>query len=168
MVLKTVKAMRVAQAHALLKKLDGNLERQHTESCLNNLWYARKIVWIPGGMFTLPVLWDVPVDKHMQLAIDVMLDLAKRRILSLTTGAMPYKLCFLADQHNELVNFAVVVVEGGEEATVNESLRRSRDAGRTVIFLLSEMTQAGSIEMQSQHYFATKQNGALRYFAAEE
>ena len=164
-ILKTTKVMRRSQTLTLLQKLDHGKTEQFVARCLEQLRHIRKIVWLTDDLFTLPLLQKSPVDESMLSAIDIMLDLTEVRVDALSASAQPYKLCFLAQQQNDIGNYAIIVAPPGSEAVITASLRSSDDDGRTVIFLVSTLSQAEGIKTSLPHFFAISDGGKYRYYS---
>lgn len=163
-ILQKTKVMRGDQAYRLLNKLDGSKNDQYAARCLEQLRYIRKIARKSDGVFTLPILGNVPADEEMLSAMDIMLDLTDFKILELSAGKPPYKLCFLTEQDNSMGSYAVVTVPPGHEASVSASLSFSDPESPTVIFLLSELSQKDGVKTALPHYFTVKDGGKYRYF----
>jgi hypothetical protein len=164
-VLKVTRIMRKPQAIRLLNKLDDGRNDQYWERCLGQLGHIRKIAWLSDGLFTLPLLLRAAVDEDMLQAIDVMLDLTDIRILTLSSSTPPYNLCFLVEQKRDFGSYAITIVRPGTEAVISASLRDSGQDGRTVVFILSESSQAHGIWTTLPHFFAIPDGGGYRYFS---
>ena len=96
-------------------------------------------------------------------AIDVMLDLTDRRVVSVEGGRSLYKLRFLSEHENKLGRFAVIALHGRSAKKVNESLS-GIPAGHTVVFLLHDALQKDRIKTSLPHCFAIRDGGRYRYF----
>ena len=164
-VLKVTKVMRRAQAVALLNKLGGGDAGDAADRCLGQLLHIRKIAWLTDDLLTLPLLQKMPVDEDMLAAMDVMLDLTAIKIHVLSASMVPYKLCFMSEQKNGYGRYAVAVVIPGSEAMVSAALLDFERDGRTVIFLLSELSQEKRIKTLLPHFFAIPDCGKYRYFS---
>ena len=165
-ILKAVKAMRITQAYSLLRKLDGSKTGRYASRCLDQLRYMQKI-WMAGGTLTFPRLHGAPVDEDMLAAIDVMLDLTDIKVHAISSSTLPYKLCFLAEQNNGMGNYAVIVAHPSSEAVTAASLQNTDPDGRTVIFLISELSQAASIKTDLPHFLALNDGGKYKYLSGE-
>jgi len=163
-ILNTTKAMRKLQAALLLKKLDSGKTEQYVDHCLGQLRHIRKIALIKE-LLTLPHLYNAVPDEDMLAAVDIMLDLTDKKVLAVTASAPPYKLCFLSEQKNGIGNYAIAVVHPGLEPIITASLLNSAHENRTVIFLLSELSQAERIKTTMPHFFAVPDSGKLRYLS---
>jgi len=156
--------MRKDQAVRLLACIDEAKIEQYTIGLLNQLRHIQKITWITDTVFTLPFLYNKPIDECMLSAMDIMLDLTESRITALTTNNPPYKLCFFTGQENHLNSYAVIVVAPGSETTVTASLCNANAKDFTVIFILSDFAQKDNIKTPLPHFFAILDNGRYRYF----
>ena len=167
-ILGAVKAMRKTQAYRLLGKLDAGKTAQYVDRCLEQLRHMQKIS-LAGDMLMLLREYDAPPDKDMLAAIDIMLDLTDIRVRSISASTPPYKLCFLAEQKKGLGNYAVIAVPIGTERMVTAGLDSSGQDSRTItiIFLLSDLSQAGSVKTALPHFFALPDGGKYRYLSAE-
>ena len=163
-VLGATKAMRRAQAYRLLGKLDGRKTERYADRCIEQLRHMRKIR-LNGDMIALPLLHDAPPDEGMLAATDIMLDLTDIRVCAVSASVPPYKLCFLAEQKNGMGNYAVAIARPGAEALLTASLQNSDHAGRTVIFLLSGISQAEGIKTSLPHFFALPDGGKHKYLS---
>jgi len=162
-VLDATKTMRRDQAARLLAKLRGEHDEAYAARCLWQLRHIRKIAWKTGGVFSTPMLSNEPTDGDMLSAIDVMLDLTDRRVLSASQGPAPYKLRFLSERGNGLGQFAVVVFNAGAERSVAAALPTAPD-GHAVIFLLPDLSHKARVKTSLPHYFAIRDGSRLRYF----
>jgi hypothetical protein len=164
-ILKETKSMRKSQALALLNKLDIENDALYLARLLEQLRHMRKITWLTGGLFTLKPLWSVPADAEMLSAIDIMLDLTDIRVQTVTARTAPYKLCFLSEQKDGIGNYAVCVLHPGTEAAISAMLHSSGYKERTVVFLLSALSQAEKIKTPLPHFFAIFDGGRYKYFS---
>ena len=164
-VLDRTACMRVRQAAALLRLLNGRESQRYTESALRQLRYLGKIIFQGDDVISLPYHNSYDVDTLS--AIDVMLDMTERRLLAVAVKA-PFTLCFLTERGDSARGFAVMTVPSGKEAR-SALLAESAPAGqRTVIFLLSDIEQRELIRFPAPHYFAVRdENAGYRYFQGQ-
>ena len=165
LVLQAAKVMRKTQACKLLSKLDSRKTDQYTGRCLDQLRYMQR-VYLTGDMLMLPRLYNAPADEDMLAAIDIMLDLTDIRIHAISASTPPYKLCFLAEQKNGMGSYAVFAASPGSEALISAKLQNSGQNVHTVIFLISEISQAESIKTAMPHFFALPDGGNYRYLSS--
>ena len=165
-VLNATRAMRIGQAARLLAKLGGWKDAEYAARCLGQLRHIRKVC-ISGDMVALPSVNGAPADEDMLAAVDVMLDLTEIRVQEASSSVQPYKLCFLSEQKNGIGNYAVMAVRPSVEAAASAKLDASGHGGRTVIFLLSDISQAEGIKTALPHFFALNDCGKCRYLSGE-
>ena len=162
-ILKATKVMRKSQAIKLLNKLDSSRNELYWERFFGQLGHIRKIAWLSDDLFTVPFMQRSPVDEDMLQAIDIMLDLTEKRIHALSSSTPPYKLCFLAEQKQNLGSYAIIAVRHGVEAAITAALRDSAQDDRTIVFLLSDISQATCINTSLPHFFAVTDGNKYRY-----
>jgi hypothetical protein len=167
-ILNVTRIMRRDQAFHLLAKLNKwNTEvytQTYTLRCLWQLKHIRRLAWKTDDVFTLPLLFHEPIDEEMLSAIDIMLDLTKEKILSVSVGPAPYKLSFSSEKGKDLKAFAIVTVKPGSEKISTILLNSDSSDGRIIIFLLSSLSQRDSVKTSLPHYFAILDGGRYRYF----
>lgn len=162
-ILDATKMMRKGQAVRLLSKLGAEYTDDYALRCLLQLKYIRKIAWKTDDLFAVPMMFNEPIDEDMLSAVDVMLDLTEKRILSIAAGPEPYKLRFLSASDKGSKGFAVIALNAGIESRM-KSLLAEAPEGYTIIFLLSNILQKDRVETSLPHYFAIRDGGKYRYF----
>ena len=167
-ILSKTRFMRVNQACKLLKLIDEAKVEIYAVSLLKQLKHMEKIAWKSEKVFALPSLYRDSVDEEMLAAIDIMIDLTDSKILSLSANNPPYKLCFLTEQGDNVGNYAIISVAPGSEMTVTATLSAAATDTRTVIFLLSDISQKNKIKTTLPHFFALYDANRYRYFKGGE
>ena len=163
-ILQETKFMRKDQVFKLLNSVDSRITAGYTDRCLGQMRHIRKITWRTDDVICLPDLYKEPKDDEMLAAIDIMLDLTDFKILVVSAGPAPYKLCFLTEQSASLGSYAVIIVAPGSEEMITASLHGADPESRTIIFLLPEILQKNNIETALPHFFAVYDGGKYRYF----
>jgi len=162
-ILNETKVMRKDQAIRLLMKLDAGITVEDAQRCIGQLRHIRKLVWKTDNVFTHPMLFHKPTDDEMLSAIDIMIDLSKQRVLSVSAGPAPFKFRFLSEEGNGARSFAVAVVQPGYESTIMAAPNDTLE-GCIAILLLSERSQKDTVKTEMQHYFAIRSGGRYHYF----
>ena len=162
-ILDATKVMRKDHAFRLLEKLSAEYTEGYELRCLMQLKYMRKIAWKTDDVFAVPMMFNEPIDEDMLSAVDIMLDLTGKRVMSVSAGPEPYKLRFLSARDKGSNGFAVIVFNASLEREISASLHRIPD-GHTIIFLLSNLSQKDRVKTALPHYFAIRDGGRYRYF----
>jgi hypothetical protein len=162
-VLDATKVMRKEQAFKLLKKFDAGKTEEHLIRDLRQLKHIQKIVWKSDDVLTTPLLFNEPTDEEMLSAIDIMLDLTDRRILSISRGPAPYTLRFVSEYRDRVKAFAVIIVNARSERSIKALLPGGSDEC-TIIFVISSLSQKDRIKTSLQHFFAVRDGGRYRYY----
>ena len=162
-VLDATKIMRKSQVVKLLSKLGAGYTEDYALRCLLQLKYIRKVAWKTDDVLAVPMMFNEPIDEDMLSAIDVMLDLTDKQILSVAAGPEPYKLRFLSAGDEGAKGFAVIAFNTGTASKIKTSIPDAPD-GHTIIFLLSHMHQSDRVKTTLPHYYAVRDGGKYRYF----
>ena len=164
MVIEATGFLRVSQVSRLLEKTGGVKSSAYIPGVIRQLRYMQKVYLLPEDLISLPYLSGRPADEDMLAAVDIMLDLTKSKVLAVSTGKPPYKLCFLTDAGADIDSFGVIAAPPGEERKVNFLLEGDSLCQRTVVFLLRDLEQKALFKTSMPHYFAIFDEGTLRYY----
>jgi len=157
--------MKTDQAARLINMGGQQKNESYFNSCLRQLRYLGKIIFVRGNIISLP--YHGYYDIEMLDVIDVMLDMAEKSILAVNTNK-PFKLCFLTELENGIGNFAVLPVPQGKEKRLAIEISEANAEKKTVIFLLSDIKQKDLLNLSTPHYFAIRgENGEYKYFKVE-
>ncbi len=166
-VLQVTRVLRRIHAFSLLSKLDSEIPDWYCDKCLRQLQHISQIAWSTKaeGVFTLPELYDRPIDGDMLAAVDITLDLTDKRVQAISAPGPPFKLRFLTERKSKLKGYAIAAVPPGNEASatalINES---SPPVGSVAVILLSDMAQMESLRIRIPHYFVIRGANGYRYF----
>ena len=162
-ILRKTRFMRTDQACRLLRCLNKHKTEEYVIRSLHQLRHMQKIIWKTEEIFAMPSLYEKPADEKMLAALDIMTDLTEYKVTVQSANNSPYKLCFFTEQQDSFGCYAVVIVTPGSEARISAVLYGT-DTVRTIIFLLSDLSQKEGIKTNLPHFFAIEDNGKYRYF----
>ena len=166
-IIKATRVLRRIHAFSLLSKLDSEIPDWYCDKCLRQLQHISRIAWSTKAedVFTLPEMYDRPIDTDLLAAIDIMLDLTDKRIQAISAPGPPFKLRFLTERKSKLKGYAIAAVPPGNEAPMAALINESAPAaGSAAIILLSDMSQMETLRIRIPHYFVIRGANGYRYF----
>ena len=163
-ILRETGFIRIGQILPLMRLYAPEKEPHQCEAILRCLRYAGELVPTGGDAVCLPDLRGREPDEEMLRALDMLLALADRPPLQLTSRRQPYKLCFLLERDGVRIDtFAVFPVAPGREQ-VACILLAQQPQDVTVLLDLASLEQHRLLHIRQRHYFAVQQDGRFRFF----
>ena len=166
-ILEAAGFVRTDQVLPLLRVNEPQKEKNHAEAMLRRLRYLGRLTLSSEGLICLPELRNMPPDREMLLALDVLLALHPERLLRVSIQR-PYKLCFLLQRADGWIDyFAVMPVPIGHEGRISQLLQAEP---KNYIFLLplEDAAQHKQIALARSHYFILRQGEHLRFYKGGE
>jgi len=122
--------MKTAQVARLISLAASKKNGAYINSCLRQLRYLGKIIFLEGDVVSLPY-YD-GYDSEMLSAIDIMLDLTEKNILTLDTDK-PFKLSFVTEFEEDICSYAIMPVPAGMEKRLAAEVAATNIKSKAVI-----------------------------------
>lgn len=162
-VLEKTGFLRLSQVAQLINdRSDG----QYTQRIVRQLRYMQRVYMMSGDVIALPHIHDRPIDNPMLTAVDIMLDIAGRQLLAVSSAKPPAKLCFLTETRDGIGSYMIILVPKGHEAIVSAVQPDATLNQRVLIILLEELSQQQRFRLSIPHFFAVH-DGQYHYIKGE-